>query len=143
MSTLLIRQKLINIAHAEIGTVETPPGSNKGKRVREYQSTCTLAEETPTGWPWCAAFVCWCIREWLKDKEVLDAYDEAKRHQRDTETELKRFETELEASRTNLEGLRLQRVEPVEHGSGNRSHGSARHALLWRCRGLVQQPRSQ
>ncbi|HEX8611665.1 MAG TPA: ATP-binding protein [Telluria sp.] len=42
------------------------------------------------------------------DKEVLDAYDEAKRHQRDTETELKRFETELEASRTNLEGLRLR-----------------------------------
>jgi chromosome segregation ATPase len=42
------------------------------------------------------------------DKEVLDAYDEAKRHQRDTETELKRFESELEASRTNLEGLRLR-----------------------------------
>lgn len=42
------------------------------------------------------------------DKEVLDAYDEAKRHQRDTETELKRFEAELESSRTNLEGLRLR-----------------------------------
>ncbi|OFA00481.1 AAA family ATPase [Duganella sp. HH101] len=42
------------------------------------------------------------------DKEVLDAYDEAKRHQRDTEIELKRFESELEASKTNLEGLRLR-----------------------------------
>lgn len=42
------------------------------------------------------------------DKEVLDAYDEAKRHQRDTEVELKRFESELEASKTNLEGLRLR-----------------------------------
>ncbi|KQZ27613.1 ATP-binding protein [Duganella sp. Root1480D1] len=42
------------------------------------------------------------------DKEVLDAYDEAKRHQRDTEEELKRFEAELEGSRTNLEGLRLR-----------------------------------
>ncbi|MBC7453471.1 MAG: chromosome segregation protein SMC, partial [Massilia sp.] len=42
------------------------------------------------------------------DKEVLDAYDEAKRHQRDTETELKRFEAELVASRTNLERLRLR-----------------------------------
>lgn len=42
------------------------------------------------------------------DKEVLDAYDEAKRHQRDTETELQRFEAELEASKTNLEGLRLR-----------------------------------
>ena len=42
------------------------------------------------------------------DKEVLDAYDEAKRHQRDTETELQRFEIELDASKTNLEGLRLR-----------------------------------
>jgi chromosome segregation ATPase len=42
------------------------------------------------------------------DKEVLDAYDEAKRHQRDTESELKRFEAELETSRINLEGLRLR-----------------------------------
>jgi chromosome segregation ATPase len=42
------------------------------------------------------------------DKEVLDAYEEAKRHQRDTEIELKRFETELEASRTNLAGLKLK-----------------------------------
>jgi len=42
------------------------------------------------------------------DKEVLDAYDEAKRHQRDTEEELKRFEAELEGSKTNLEGLRLR-----------------------------------
>ncbi|KQV79416.1 chromosome segregation protein SMC [Massilia sp. Root351] len=42
------------------------------------------------------------------DKEVLDAYDEAKRHQRDTEIELKRFEAELEGSKTNLEGLRLR-----------------------------------
>ncbi|MFD2365540.1 ATP-binding protein [Pseudoduganella sp. GCM10020061] len=42
------------------------------------------------------------------DKEVLDAYDEAKRHQKDTETELKRFEAELDASKTNLEGLRLR-----------------------------------
>ncbi|WP_338770303.1 ATP-binding protein [Massilia sp. METH4] len=42
------------------------------------------------------------------DKEVLDAYDEAKRHQRDTEEELKRFEAELEGSRANLEALRLR-----------------------------------
>jgi chromosome segregation ATPase len=42
------------------------------------------------------------------DKEVLDGYDEAKRHQRDTEGELQRFESELEAAKTNLEGLRLR-----------------------------------
>ncbi|MGV3653199.1 MAG: ATP-binding protein, partial [Noviherbaspirillum sp.] len=42
------------------------------------------------------------------DKEVLDAYDEAKRHQRDTEIELQRFEAELDTSRANLEALRLR-----------------------------------
>ncbi|MFZ6750763.1 ATP-binding protein [Undibacterium sp. Ren11W] len=42
------------------------------------------------------------------DKEVLDAYDDAKRHQRDTETELQHFETEFDAAKTNLEGLRLR-----------------------------------
>ncbi|MFC3109704.1 ATP-binding protein [Undibacterium arcticum] len=42
------------------------------------------------------------------DKEVLDAYDEAKRHQHDTEVELQRFETELELSKANLDGLRLR-----------------------------------
>jgi chromosome segregation ATPase len=42
------------------------------------------------------------------DKEVLDAYDEAKRHQRDTEAELQRFEAELESSQANLEKLRFR-----------------------------------
>ncbi len=51
------------------------------------------------------------------DKEVLDAYDDAKRHQRDTETELQRFETELEGAKTNLEGLRLRvaNYHPLEN----------------------------
>jgi chromosome segregation ATPase len=42
------------------------------------------------------------------DKEVLDAYDEAKHHQHDTEQELQRFETELKAYQTNLEVLKLR-----------------------------------
>jgi chromosome segregation ATPase len=42
------------------------------------------------------------------DKEVLDAYDEAKHHQRDTEIELQRFEAELESAQTNQERLRLR-----------------------------------
>ncbi|MBV8666902.1 MAG: AAA family ATPase [Burkholderiaceae bacterium] len=42
------------------------------------------------------------------DKEVLDAYDEAKHHQQATEVELKQFEAELESAKTNLERLRLR-----------------------------------
>lgn len=71
MSTLSVRQKLIDIARREVGTREV--GRNTGKRVREYQAATDLAKEQPTGWPWCAAFVCWCIREWGKLPEVLAA----------------------------------------------------------------------
>jgi hypothetical protein len=68
MSTLAVRQKLIDIARREVGTLER--GRNTGARVRQYQAATNLAG---TGWPWCAAFVCWCIREWGKDHEVLKA----------------------------------------------------------------------
>jgi hypothetical protein len=68
MSTLPIRQKLIDIARREVGVKEV--GRNTGKRVREYQAATNLEG---TGWPWCAAFVCWCVREWGKDKDVLAA----------------------------------------------------------------------
>lgn len=73
MSTYPLRQRLISIARKEIGTVESPPGSNRGQRVQQYQSTTELAKEIKTGWAWCAAFVCWTVREWLKDPEVRDA----------------------------------------------------------------------
>lgn len=69
MSTYALRRRLIDIARKEIGTVETG-STNTGKRVREYQAATNL---TGTGWPWCAAFVCWVVREWLKDPEVRAA----------------------------------------------------------------------
>jgi hypothetical protein len=52
---------LADIAEGEVGTAERPPGSNAGPRVGVYQAACTLAASQPTGWPWCAAFVCWCV----------------------------------------------------------------------------------
>jgi hypothetical protein len=70
MSTLLLRQQLIAIAAHEVGQLEIPRNSNSGRRVTEYQRATSL---DGTGWPYCAAFVCWCIREWLKDSAVRDA----------------------------------------------------------------------
>lgn len=69
ISTYPLRKRLIDIAEAEIGTVEYGT-SNTGKRVVQYQASTDLGG---TGWPWCAAFVCWCIRRWLDDEEVRDA----------------------------------------------------------------------
>ncbi len=58
--------KLVAIAEAELGKKETA-GSNRGPDVRKYQAATTLA---PGAWPYCAAFVCWCIQQWLNDPEV-------------------------------------------------------------------------
>ena len=70
MSTLAIRQKLVDIASREVGVVEVPKNSNTGKRVKEYQRASNLEG---TGWPYCAAFVDWCIMQWGMDPDVLKA----------------------------------------------------------------------
>ena len=68
MSTYDLRQALVEIAGKEVGTIEA--GRNTGKRIREYQAATDLGG---TGWPWCAAFVCWCIKQWGKNPAVREA----------------------------------------------------------------------
>lgn len=60
-------QKLVKIAKSQIGVKEVG-GNNQGKKIREYQSAVAL---DPGPWAWCAAFTAWCMREWLKDPEVV------------------------------------------------------------------------
>ena len=59
-------KKLVEIASKEVGVRESG-GNNCGRRIREYQLATWLK---PDPWPWCAAFVCWAIREWLKLPDV-------------------------------------------------------------------------
>lgn len=59
-------QKLVAIASKEVG-IKEEGGNNLGKRVKEYQQATWLK---PAAWPWCAAFVAFAIREWLKDDDV-------------------------------------------------------------------------
>lgn len=54
-------KRLIEIATHEVGTHEVG-GNNRGPRIEQYQSATWLK---PAPWPWCAAFICWIIREWL------------------------------------------------------------------------------
>ncbi len=68
-SNLELRTRLIGILRKEIGVRETG-GPNTGPRVMEYQRATS---EKGTGWPWCAAFLCWGIREWTRDKDVPPA----------------------------------------------------------------------
>ncbi len=53
-----IRGQVMAIAHAELGEHEWPPGSNMGEIV-EYLHVVGLSG----GYPWCAAFVTWCLRK--------------------------------------------------------------------------------
>jgi len=56
------------LARAEIG-VEEVNGTNSGKRVKEYQAATSLCG---TGWPWCAAFVCFIVREAMKNLGIKE-----------------------------------------------------------------------
>jgi hypothetical protein len=60
---------LVGIAEAEIGTREQG-GNNRGGRIVAYQKATWLE---PDAWPWCAAFVCWCVKEWLSVPGVAES----------------------------------------------------------------------
>lgn len=59
-------EKLAEIARSQVGTKEVG-GNNKGAKIRVYQASTNL---DPAPWPWCAAFCCWTIEQWLKSGEV-------------------------------------------------------------------------
>jgi len=52
-------KKVLTVASGEVGTMEVPPGSNRGPKVDLYVSTTGL---NPAGeFAWCACFVYWCF----------------------------------------------------------------------------------
>ena len=59
---------LAEIAASQIG-VREEGGNNNGAKIRDYQKATDLK---PASWPWCAAFVDWCIAEWLDRPGVRD-----------------------------------------------------------------------
>jgi hypothetical protein len=59
-------KKLIAIAATQIG-VHEEGGNNKGPQIVKYQEATWI---NPEPGPWCAAFCCWVMREWVKDPEV-------------------------------------------------------------------------
>lgn len=58
--------KLAEIAIRQVGKLEQG-GNNLGYDVVKYQGATNL---DPGPWPWCAAFVCWCIREWTLNRTI-------------------------------------------------------------------------
>jgi hypothetical protein len=66
----LAHQALADIALSQVGVREV--GRNGGAAVRRYQSATDLP---PGNWPWCAAFVCWVIQQWLLHPGVVEWLD--------------------------------------------------------------------
>ena len=63
-----IPAKLVSLALAEVGVREVPLKSNKGPRVNEYKAATNLNPTEP--WFWCAAFICWLVREAVYALEI-------------------------------------------------------------------------
>ena len=62
-----IAAKMVTLAREEIGVAEVD-GTNCGPRVDQYKAATWL--DSNKGWPWCAAFICWLVREAIKDEDV-------------------------------------------------------------------------
>lgn len=66
----LYRKDALEIAKGEVGVKESPPNSNDGPRVREYQKTTGAYRA-----PWCASFVHWAFEKaGFKIDNALPAY---------------------------------------------------------------------
>jgi hypothetical protein len=61
-------KELVNVAQTQIGIFEKPRNSNKGPEVEGlYQRSTSL---NGTGWPWCAAFVCYLFKTAASKKGI-------------------------------------------------------------------------
>lgn len=56
--------RLVKVAASQVGTLESPLGSNRGASVDAYNLTCG---KDMLGAPWCASFARWCF--WQIDKK--------------------------------------------------------------------------
>ena len=59
---------LVKVARGEIGTQEDVKHQNEGSSILKYQQSTGLSGQ---GWPWCAAFVDWCVQQFA-DEGALD-----------------------------------------------------------------------
>lgn len=56
--------EIVKIARNQIGTEEDDKHQNAGSSIQKYQASTSLAGQ---GWPWCAAFVDWCVQQFAAE----------------------------------------------------------------------------
>ena len=71
MSTLAIRQSLVEIARRDVGKKEVT--RNRAPFIARYWPATSYPNGHADRQPYCAAAVCYWVREWLKLPEVLAA----------------------------------------------------------------------
>lgn len=64
-----LSEALVKIATHEIG-IEEVDGTNCGPRVDDYKAATNLPPHE--SWPWCAAFVCFCVRGAMRAANVVE-----------------------------------------------------------------------
>jgi hypothetical protein len=62
-----IPQRMITLAREQIGVSEVD-GTNCGPMVDTYKAATWL--DPDKGWPWCAAFICWLVKEAIEGQNV-------------------------------------------------------------------------
>lgn len=71
MNTLTLRKRLIEIARLDVG--QTEASTNRGPAMKKFWPATDYGDGYADRAPYCAAAVCYWVREWLKDAEVLSA----------------------------------------------------------------------
>lgn len=71
MSTLHLRQRLVDIAKRDVGKVEI--SRNRAPWVQKLWSATDYPNGHQDRQPYCSSGMAYCMREWLKDGEVLTA----------------------------------------------------------------------
>lgn len=69
--SLLLRQKLVEIARQNVGKTEVT--RNQASWIKPLWTATNYPSGHDERQPYCAAGMCWALREWLKDADVLDA----------------------------------------------------------------------
>jgi hypothetical protein len=64
-------KKVLKIANTQIGVVENPPHSNRGKEIDSYLKAVGL-NPSAGNYPWCAAFVYWCFDKASKELGITN-----------------------------------------------------------------------
>ena len=72
MNTYQLRQRFVDVARLDVG--QTEKSRNQGPAMKKFWPATNYPEGYAARAPYCAAAVCYWLKEWLKDPEVLRAF---------------------------------------------------------------------